>query len=135
MVRRAGVNYILDTVIQALKEDPDKKFSYSEIAFFTRWWDEQTEDRKEEVRALVKNGQLQFVGGGWSQEDEACTNYEGIITNMQRGHGFLKSEFNYTVRTAWQIDAYGHSRSHTYLMSKMGLENLFFARMDYRDKE
>ncbi len=101
MVRRAGVEYILDNVIYELEEDPKKTFTQVEVSFLERWWDTQTEEKKESVRRLVENGQLAFVGGGWVMEDEACTTYDGIITNMQRGHEFLKREFNYTVKTAW----------------------------------
>ena len=46
-IQNAGVQYILDTVIDELLKDPAKKFTYVEMAFFTRWWYEQTEQRKE----------------------------------------------------------------------------------------
>jgi hypothetical protein len=33
----AGVQYILDSVVPALEQDPDRKFIYVEIAFFARF--------------------------------------------------------------------------------------------------
>ena len=33
-------------------------------AFFTRWWAEQTEEKKSKVRYLVQNGQFEFINGG-----------------------------------------------------------------------
>ena len=33
------------------------------------------------VRGLVKSGQLQFINGGWSMHDEACTHYVSMIEN------------------------------------------------------
>jgi len=36
-----GVQYILDTVIPILMDDPTKRFIYVEMAFFWRWWQEQ----------------------------------------------------------------------------------------------
>lgn len=45
-IQHAGVQYILDSVVQELADDPTKTFIYVEIAFFTRWWNEQPDDTK-----------------------------------------------------------------------------------------
>ena len=55
-IQNAGVQYIIDTVIQELKANPDRKFIYVEIAFFYRWWNEQNEDMKNDVKMLVNSG-------------------------------------------------------------------------------
>lgn len=57
-IQFAGVQYVLDTVITALQQNPERKFIYVEIAFFMRWWDEQPELKKQIVRDLVKEGRL-----------------------------------------------------------------------------
>ena len=38
-------------------------------------------------------------------------------------------------KVAWQIDPFGHSKEQARLFAKMGFDALFFARIDYRDKE
>ena len=43
------MQYILDTVIDELVKDKEKKFIYVEIAFFIRWWREQTQERQDQV--------------------------------------------------------------------------------------
>ena len=45
-IQHAGVQYILDSVIQALAKDENKTFIYVEIAFFVRWWREQSNSTK-----------------------------------------------------------------------------------------
>lgn len=57
-IAHAGVQYILDTVVQELMADPSKKFIYVEIAFFTRWWREQDQKTRENVKMLVKEGKI-----------------------------------------------------------------------------
>ena len=57
-VRHAGVQFILDSVIQALDDNPDRRFIYVEIAFFSRWWNEQTDDMKNKVRQFVNEGKI-----------------------------------------------------------------------------
>ena len=63
----AGVGYSLDTIVQSLEVNPDRKFTFAEQAFFQRWWNEQNEERRNVTKALVANGQLSFVLNGWAQ--------------------------------------------------------------------
>ena len=86
---QASVQLIIDTVIDELMMDPKKKFTYVEMKFFSMWWRQQTDEMKNKVRQLVKQGRLEIVNGGWSMHDEACTHYEDMINNMMFGHQFL----------------------------------------------
>ena len=52
-IQHAGVQYILDSVIRALDENPDRRFIYVEIAFFWRWWNEQSDETRNIVKQLV----------------------------------------------------------------------------------
>ena len=69
-IQHANVNSIISANILSLMEDPGRKFIYVEMAFWTRWWDEQSESKKADVRGLVARGQLEFINGGWSMHDE-----------------------------------------------------------------
>jgi hypothetical protein len=55
-VRHAAIQYILDSAILALDENPDRRFIYVEMAFFWRWWNQQTEDMRNKVRQFVNEG-------------------------------------------------------------------------------
>ncbi|KAB0404857.1 hypothetical protein E2I00_001647, partial [Balaenoptera physalus] len=55
-VQHAGVQYILDSVISSLLAEPTRRFIYVEIAFFSRWWRQQTNATQEIVRDLVRQG-------------------------------------------------------------------------------
>eukprot|EP00095_Tigriopus_kingsejongensis_P005742 maker-scaffold28_size608977-snap-gene-1.16 protein:Tk05742 transcript:maker-scaffold28_size608977-snap-gene-1.16-mRNA-1 annotation:"hypothetical protein DAPPUDRAFT_207420" len=135
-VQRAGIQYILDGVLQELALDPAKKFIQVETAYFWRWWSEQSEDIKTMVKTLVQEGRLEFIGGGWSMNDEATTHYTGLIDNMALGFKEIKDIFGNcgVPRVAWQIDPFGHSKEQANLFAQMGFDGLFFARIDYRDK-
>jgi len=56
-----------------------------EIAFFQRWWNSKNETDRAIVKNLVANGQLEFINGGWSMNDEAVTHYVDIIDQMTLG--------------------------------------------------
>jgi lysosomal alpha-mannosidase len=55
------VQYILDTVIIALDQNPDRRFIYVEIAFFWRWWNEQTDEMRDKVRGFVNEGKTDEI--------------------------------------------------------------------------
>jgi lysosomal alpha-mannosidase len=63
--QEATVQYVLDSVVDELAKDPTKRFVYVEIAYFWRWWNEQSESTKQLVRTLVDERRLEFVIGAW----------------------------------------------------------------------
>ena len=96
--QHAAVQYIIDSVVTGLARNSNRTFTHSEQGFFQRWFYEQDEERQQLARHLVARKQLSFVGGGWSQNDEACPHYVTMIDQMTLGHKFLKQEFYQTVK-------------------------------------
>jgi hypothetical protein len=84
-IQDANVEMTLDTVIQNLLRDPNRRYTQVEMKFFQMWWIEQTEEIKSAVRMLAKEGRLEFINAGWSMHDEACAHYEDMIDNMMFG--------------------------------------------------
>ena len=60
--QRAGVQYTLDTVVQELAWDPDKRFIQVETAFFWRWWQQQ----------------VTFSVSGWMQSIDILIRMKGL---------------------------------------------------------
>lgn len=125
----------IDTTIAELLKDPNRRFTQVEMKFFSMWWKNQNEETKASVRALAREGRLEFVNAGWSMHDEACTHYEDQINNMLMGHNFLMEEVGVKPRIGWHIDPFGHSSANARLFAEMGFDALFFARADYQDAE
>ena len=101
---------ILNNMYEILTSDPSIKFSWAESAYLSKWLKEYPE-KKEGFKQLVHSGQVEIIGGGWTQN-------------------FLKKELNITrLKTGWQIDPFGHSSLTPALWEKMGFETLFFSRV------
>ncbi|GMH25687.1 hypothetical protein Nepgr_027530 [Nepenthes gracilis] len=134
-IRGACVQNVLDSVISALLEDENRKFIYVEMAFFQRWWRQQSPKLKAKVKELVNLGQLEFINGGMCMHDEATPHYVDLIDQTTRGHQFIKNEFGQIPRVGWQIDPFGHSAVQAYLLgAELGFDSLYFARIDYQDR-
>ncbi|XP_078167734.1 putative alpha-mannosidase At5g13980 [Carex rostrata] len=133
-IQGACVQNVLDSMVQALLEDKNRKFIYVEQAFFQRWWRQQSDAIKDLVRGFVKSGQLEFINGGMCMHDEAAVHYIDMIDQTTLGHRFIKEEFEVVPRIGWQIDPFGHSAVQAYLLSaEVGFDALYFSRIDYQD--
>ncbi|XP_070378956.1 lysosomal alpha-mannosidase-like isoform X2 [Dermacentor albipictus] len=134
---RNYVRTILDSVVAELEAKPDRRFIYVEMAFFTRWWEEQTPEKQASVRALIEEGRLEFAGGGWCMNDEATTHYTATVDEMSLGLRWLNATFGHCGRSrvAWQIDPFGHARQEAALFAQMGFDGLFLGRIHLDDKE
>lgn len=133
-IQHASVKMILSTVIRSLAENPERKFTYVEQAFFFRWWRQQSAAMQDTVRRLVQRGQLSFTNGGWCMHDEATPFYLDMIDQTTLGHRFLNDTFGFAPKTGWQLDPFGHSATQAALLSaEVGIVGLFFGRIDYQD--
>ncbi|KAH8282961.1 hypothetical protein KR054_011171, partial [Drosophila jambulina] len=136
-IQPAGVQYILDTVVEELLKDSSRRFIQVETFFFAKWYSEQTEIVQRAVKKLVAEGRLEFAGGAWSMNDEAAVHYQSVIDQFNLGLKYLKDTFGDCARPTigWQIDPFGHSREMASIFAQMGYNGEFFGRMDYVDKK
>ena len=133
-IQQAGVQYILDGVVQQLAAAPDRRFAFAEVGFFARWWAQQDGGTRALVRRLVHERRLEFVNGGYVQHDEAAAHFVGQLDQTTRGHRFLAREFNVTPTVGWQVDPFGHSSAQAGIFgAALGFDALFFGRADYQD--
>ncbi|ETO09219.1 hypothetical protein RFI_28169, partial [Reticulomyxa filosa] len=136
-------------MIPVLLDNPERKFSYVEQAYFSRWWNEQTASTQEKVRQLVANGQLQFNLGGWAMNDEvhfffiiiiiiiACPTLSEVVRQMTDGQQFILRQFGDSGRptVGWHIDPFGHSYVTGGLWSEVGFDAFAMWRINYRQQE
>ncbi|CAH4036337.1 unnamed protein product [Pieris brassicae] len=136
-ISTANVQMIYHSVLSELLHDKRRKFTFSETAYFWRWWKEQRGSTRATFRSLVAEGRIQFAGGGWVQADEATSHYLHILDQYTWG----LRKINDTLgpcgkpRAGWQIDTYGHSREHVSMLAQMGYDGLFIGRVDHKQRE
>jgi len=129
------VKCIFDNTYQSLLAKSSRKYQIAETAFFKRWWKDQPDATKNNYRRFIRDKQVEFINGGWSATDEACSYYEDLVDNFILGHRWLNDEFGVDPNIGWQIDSFGHSATVGALMAQAGYDAFFFGRIDYQDWE
>ncbi|XAR51807.1 Alpha-mannosidase [Bertholletia excelsa] len=127
--------HILDTIVETLSKDARRKFIWEEMSYLERWWRDASESKKTSLINLIKNGQLEIVGGGWVMNDEANSHYFAIIEQMTEGNMWLSDTIGFVPKNSWAIDPFGYSPTMAYLLRRMGFENMLIQRTHYELKK
>lgn len=129
------VSKILNAVTTSLDSHPNRTFVWSESSFFSRWFDSATPSSRDTFKRLVSEGRIEFIGGGWVQNDEASPTVYAIINQMFVGHQYLLKHFGVAPTIGWQIDPFGHSLVTPTLYSLFGFDAVVVNRIHYAIKD
>jgi hypothetical protein len=129
------VEQILTTVTERLTSDTSARFVWSETKWLSMWWPKQTPAVQSAFQRIIQNGQFEFVGGGWSQNDEVTTHWRDVVENQVLGHQWLRDTFGEhgRVRWGWQIDMFaGYASTTPALWAMMAYDGMVI-RWEGRD--
>ncbi|XP_043769698.1 alpha-mannosidase 2 [Cervus elaphus] len=132
---REKTQYIFNNMVVKLKEDPRRKFIWSEISYLWKWWETIDIQKKDAVKSLLENGQFEIVTGGWVMPDEAGAHYFAIIDQLIEGHQWLEKNLGVKPRSGWAIDPFGHSPTMAYLLKRAGFSHMLIQRVHYAVKK
>uniref|UniRef100_A0A673MDI9 Alpha-mannosidase n=1 Tax=Sinocyclocheilus rhinocerous TaxID=307959 RepID=A0A673MDI9_9TELE len=127
--------HIFNNMVVKLAEDPRRKFIWSEISFFAKWWESADVHKQEAMRKLILSGQLEIVTGGWVMTDEANVHYFAMIDQLIEGHQWLEKNLGVTPRSGWAVDPFGHSATMPYLLKRANMSSMLIQRVHYSIKK
>ncbi|GMH74971.1 hypothetical protein TrST_g8490 [Triparma strigata] len=130
------VKSIYDTTLRALEDDSNLKFNIAEVGFFKMWWEQAEAEQRDSFRSLLSSRRFEFVGGGYSQPDEAATDGSALIKTMTAGHLWINSTFGPSSlpSVSWSLDPFGQTPTAMSLFSQMGFTDAVIDRIPYSTK-
>lgn len=132
---RDQTQHILNNMVVKLQEDNQRKFMWSEISYFAKWWDGIDNQKRDAVKKLIEQKQFEIVTGGWVMADEASPHYFSLIDQLIEGHQWLEKNLGLKPKSGWAVDPFGHSPTMAYLLKRAGLSNMLIQRIHYSIKK
>lgn len=122
-------------MLRHLDENPEMRFIWAEISYFSHWYEKLGEEAKRKVQTFVRRKQLEFVTGGWVMNDEANSHWLSILQQLSEGQSWLSRNLNVTPTSHWSIDPFGYSPTQAYLIKGVGIKNMLIQRAHYAIKK
>ena len=85
------------------------------------------------IRKLVRAGKWHIMGGWHVQPDCNMPSGESFVRQILVGKQFFKEHFGVDVRTAANLDSFGHSRGLVQILARSGFDSYLFCRPNWRE--
>ena len=125
-----GYSEVLATFRSALDrmyESEDFKFTSACSAYY-QWVEKTDPEMFEEIKARVKEGRWNIVGGMFIQPDCNIPSGESFARHTLISQRYFKEKFGITVRTGYNVDSFGHNASLPKILNASGIDRYVFMR-------
>ncbi len=109
------------------QEFPDFVFNHNEAILY-RWVEEYDPALFRRIRSLVKAKRWHILGGWHLQPDCNMPSGESFVRQILLGKRYFRQKFGVDIRTAANLDPFGHSRGLVQILAKSGYDSYIFCR-------
>ncbi len=109
------------------EEFPGFVFNHNEAILY-RWVEEYEPELFGRIRKLVQEKKWHILGGWFLQPDCNMPSGESFVRQIQLGKRYFRSKFGVEVRTASNLDPFGHTRGLVQILAKSGYDSYVFCR-------
>ncbi len=104
-------------------------FCHNEAILY-QWIEEYEPALFKKIQNLVKKGRWNILGGWFLQPDCNMPSGESFVRQILQGKRYFKKKFGVDVRTAANLDPFGHTRGLVQILAKSGYTAYLFCRPD-----
>lgn len=124
-----GASAVLSTFRSAvnLAEKYDYIFCHNEVTAY-KYVEEYAPELFLKIQKLVKEGKWRIIGGWYLQPDDNMPMGESFVRQIQMGFDYFREKFGKTPTTAFNVDAFGHTRGLVQIIKKCGQDSLIVCR-------
>jgi len=123
----------LRSALDRMKETDDFQYT-SACAVYYQWIEKTDPEMFEEIRARVKEGRWNIVGGWFLQPDCNIPSGESFARHSLIAQRYFREKFGVTAKTGYNVDSFGHNASLPMILRNAGMENYVFMRPDHDEK-
>jgi alpha-mannosidase len=118
--------------IRFMREFPEFRFTQSQAACYEAV-ERYDPALFELIRAAVRRGQWNVVGGMWTESDTNLSCGEALARSLLLGQRYFLSRFGVRARVGWLPDSFGHAAQMPQLLRSAGMDAFYHMRTGPRD--
>lgn len=120
------------SALQLMEEYPWYTYTQSS-AIFHQWMAEKYPEINEQIKARVKEGRWEIVGGMWVEPDLNIPDGEAQARSLLLGKRFFQKEYGVDVRIGWNPDSFGYNWQTPQIYKKSGIDYFVTQKMEWND--
>jgi alpha-mannosidase len=117
------------TAAEFCERRPEFVFSHNEAILY-QWIEEYEPALFRRIRALVRKKRWAILGGWFVQPDCNMPSGESFVRQILTGKRYFHRKFGVDVKTAANLDPFGHTRGLVQILAKSGYRSYLFCRPD-----
>ncbi|MFB5663457.1 alpha-mannosidase [Alteribacillus sp. HJP-4] len=115
------------SALDRMNEYNDFVFTSSSAASY-EWIENNDSGMFEEIKARIKEGRWQIVGGWWIQPDCNIPSGESFARQALYGQRYFKEKFGVTATVGYNVDSFGHHGMMPQILQQSGMDSYVFMR-------
>ena len=111
---------------------PEHRFTCSQAQQY-KWLEQLYPSLYDRVKAKVKKGTFQPIGGSWVEHDTNMPSGESLVRQFLYGQRFFESHFGQRCATFWLPDTFGYSSQLPQLCRLAGMSRFFTQKLSWNN--
>lgn len=111
---------------------PEHRFTCSQAQQY-KWLEQHYPSLYDRVKAKIKKGTFQPIGGSWVEHDTNMPSGESLVRQFLYGQRFFESHFGDRCRTFWLPDTFGYSTQLPQLCRLAGMNRFFTQKLSWNN--